>query len=65
MPILKRHKTDYRGVYFIWGEGIKPGKKQKIFYIRYRKDGNPVDEKAGRQIEAKKTSEQEIGRAHV
>ena len=51
MPILKRHKTDYKGVYFIWGEGIKPGKKQRIFYIRYRKDGKAVDEKAGRQVE--------------
>lgn len=51
MPILKRHKTDYKGVYFIWGEGISPGKKQKIFYIRYRKNGIPFDEKAGRQIE--------------
>ena len=51
MPTLKRHATDYKGVYYIWGEGITPGKMQKIFYIRYRKDGKPVDEKAGRQIE--------------
>ena len=51
MPILKRHKTDYKGVYFIWGEGIKPGKKQRIYYIRYRKDGKAIDEKAGRQVE--------------
>lgn len=51
MPILKRNATDYKGVYFIWGEGITPGRKQKIFYIRYRKDGKPFDEKAGRQIE--------------
>lgn len=51
MPILKRHKTDYKGVYFIWGESITPGKQQKIFYVRYRKDGKAIDEKAGRQIE--------------
>lgn len=51
MPILKRHATDYKGVYFIWGESITPGKRQKIFYVRYRKDGKAIDEKAGRQIE--------------
>ena len=51
MPILKRHATDYRGVYNIWGEGISSGKRQKIYYVRYRKDGKAVDEKAGRQIE--------------
>jgi len=51
MPILKRHKTEYKGVYFIWGEGIAQGKKQRIYYVRYRRQGVPVDEKAGRQIE--------------
>jgi len=51
MPILKRHTTDYKGVYYIWGESITSGKKEKIFYIRYRKNGQAIDEKAGRQIE--------------
>jgi integrase len=49
--MLKRHSTDYKGVYYIWGEGIAPGKRQKIYYVRYRKDGKAIDEKAGRQIE--------------
>jgi integrase len=56
MPILKRHATDYKGVYFIWGEGISPGKKQKIFYVRYRREGKQVDEKAGRQNEDNMTA---------
>jgi integrase len=51
MPVLKRQTTPYKGVYYIWGEGIGPSKKQKIFYVRYRKDGKQVDEKAGRQVE--------------
>ena len=50
MPVQKRHKTAYPGVYYI--EGIMPGtkKQEKIFYIMYRKNGKQVQEKAGRQF---------------
>lgn len=49
MPAQKRFKTKYPGVYYIEGV-IGPGKKEKIFYIRYRKAGKQIDEKAGREF---------------
>ena len=48
MPTLKRHATKFPGVYFIEGTSVK-GNPEKIFYIRYRKKGKAVDEKAGRE----------------
>ena len=50
MPILKRYKTKYPGVYFIEGTSIE-GKPERIFYFRYRKDGKQIEEKAGRQFQ--------------
>ncbi|MFC1490349.1 tyrosine-type recombinase/integrase [Candidatus Latescibacterota bacterium] len=49
MPRQKRYKTNKTGVYFIDGESIN-GKTERIYYIRYRKDGKLVEEKAGRQF---------------
>jgi integrase len=49
MPAKKRIKTKYPGVYFISGKSVS-GKPEKIYYIRYRKDGKMVEEKAGRQF---------------
>jgi integrase len=49
MPVLKRHKTDYPEVFFIWGTSAK-GKPEKVFYIRYYKNGKRIEEKAGRQF---------------
>ncbi len=51
MPAQRRHKTDYAGVYFIWGTHRVTGKPEKIFYITYRKDGRLISEKIGRQSE--------------
>jgi integrase len=51
MPAQKRHKTDYLGVYFIWGTHRVTGKPEKIFYITYRKGGKLISEKAGRRSE--------------
>jgi len=48
MAKYKRHNTGKDGVYFIMGRSAK-GKPEKIFYIRYRRDGKMVEEKAGRQ----------------
>jgi len=48
MSILKRIKTNYPGVVYINGTSIN-GKPERIFYIRYRKAGNLIEEKAGRQ----------------
>jgi integrase len=50
MPIMKRVKTDYPGVYYVIGKAVATNKQERIFYIRYRKDGHPVEEKAGRQF---------------
>ena len=35
MPAQKRNKTDYAGVYFIWGTHRVSRKPEKIFYITY------------------------------
>ena len=50
MPAQKRFPTKYPGVHYIhgkWGED----KQQKIFLIRYRKNGVAIEEKVGRQRE--------------
>ena len=66
MAIMKRHPTDYPGVFYLIGTkqdkkrpGNGKGKKsipEKIFYIRYRKDGKLIEEKAGRQYRDDMTS---------
>lgn len=50
MPVMKRVKTDYPGVYYVIGEAIATNKRERIFYIRYRRSGKAYDEKAGRQF---------------
>jgi integrase len=49
MPPFKRKKTNYPGVFFIEGTSSATGKPEKIFYIRYRRAGKMIEEKAGRQ----------------
>lgn len=49
MPKQKRNETKYPGVYFIWGRMRGGHHPEKIYYIRYRKNGRQIDEKAGRQ----------------
>ena len=51
MPSLKRIRTTYPGVFFIEGTSPANGKPEKIFYIRYRKGGKLIEEKAGRQFQ--------------
>lgn len=46
---MKRCKTKYAGVFYIEGTAAKGGKPERIYYIRYRKAGKLVEEKAGRQ----------------
>lgn len=50
MPTLKRNRTSYPGVYFIFGKAIATNKPERIFYITYRRDGRLIEEKAGRQF---------------
>jgi len=51
MPSLKRIRTNYIGVFYIEGTSPATGKPEKIFYIRYRKAGKMIEEKAGRQFQ--------------
>jgi integrase len=44
-------KTNYPGVFYIEGTAVGSGKAEKIFYIRYRKAGKMIEEKAGRQFQ--------------
>jgi integrase len=48
---MKRHKTNYPGVFYreVYRRG-KPG-KERVFYIVFKKDGKVLEEKAGRQYE--------------
>jgi len=49
MPKQERFKTDYPGVSFIMGTAVATGKPERIYFIRYRRDGKLIEEKAGRQ----------------
>jgi len=51
MPKQTRTATSYAGVYFVEGQAIGSNKIEKIYYIRYRRDGKIVEEKAGRQFQ--------------
>lgn len=50
MPKNRRIKTGYPGVFYIEGKRVKNGKREKIYYISYRKDGQKIEEKAGKQF---------------
>ena len=47
--MAKRIGTKYPGVYFIEGQGARGA--EKIYYVRYRRGGKMVEEKAGRQFQ--------------
>jgi len=49
MASMKRCRTQYPGVFYIEGTAAGGRKTERIYYIRYRKDGRLVEEKAGRQ----------------
>ena len=51
MAKFERQKTRYPGVFFIQGKHVATGAPEKVFYIRYRKAGKMVEEKAGRQFQ--------------
>jgi len=52
MPATKRFKVKgYAGVYYIIGKAVGSGKSEKIYYIRYRRDGKQIEEKAGRHFQ--------------
>ncbi|OQA91179.1 MAG: Tyrosine recombinase XerD [Elusimicrobia bacterium ADurb.Bin231] len=49
MPAFKRHKTGYPGVTYIEATGLKGKKVERVYYIRYRRNGVLIEEKVGRQ----------------
>lgn len=49
MPVKKRIKTNYPGVYYIETTAIGSNKPDKVYYIFYRKNGKQIEEKVGRQ----------------
>ncbi len=55
MPAKERFKTKYPGVCYIEGKASGSGKKERIYYIIYRKGGKQFEEKAGRQFRDKMT----------
>lgn len=57
MSKFQRLKTRYPGVFYIEGESVN-GKPERIFYIRYRKHGKTIEEKAGRQFQDSMTPAQ-------
>jgi integrase len=57
MPTLKRIKTQFPGVYYVKGTSQATGKPERIYYIRYRREGKLIEEKAGRQFQNNMTPE--------
>ena len=50
MPKQDRFSTKYPGVYYVVGEAVSREGKEKIYYIRYRRGGETIEEKAGHQF---------------
>jgi len=50
MPKNNRIKTTYPGVYYIEGSPRITGRGERIYYVRYRKNGRLVEKKAGGQF---------------
>ncbi|MFH1153889.1 MAG: integrase, partial [Pseudomonadota bacterium] len=50
MPSKGRFNTKYPGVYYIIGTSVQ-GKDERIYYVRYRKNGKLIEEKAGKQFQ--------------
>ena len=48
MAKKERHNTKYPGVYYVI-VGLNNSKQEKVFYIRYRRKGRLIEEKAGSQ----------------
>jgi len=50
LPKYIRFKTKYPGIFYIIGKSRRDGNEEKIFYIKYRKKGQQVEERVGRQF---------------
>ncbi len=47
---MKRHKTNYPGVFYREAERIGGPGLERVYYIVFKKDGKVIEEKAGRQF---------------
>lgn len=47
---MKRHKTDYPGVFYREAERIGGKGLERVYYIVFKQDGKVFEEKAGRQL---------------
>lgn len=56
MPALTRNRTKYPGVYYIQRKMAGSRKREKIYYIVYRKGGKQIEEKTGRQFQDSMTA---------
>ncbi|MHB1351620.1 MAG: tyrosine-type recombinase/integrase [Desulfobulbaceae bacterium] len=53
---VKRFKTKYPGVFYrLVQSRVRKGKEEKVFYIYFKKDGKPVEERVGKEWENKMT----------
>jgi len=52
---MKRHRTKYPGVFYIEGKSAGSTKKERIYYIMYRKNGRKIEERVGRQRQDRMT----------
>lgn len=50
MAEQQRVKTTYPGVFYIEGQAVGRTGSERIYYIRYKRDGKTIEEKAGRQF---------------
>jgi integrase len=46
---MKRHKTNYRGVFYREADRLGGPGKERVYYIVFKKDGKVYEEKVGRQ----------------
>lgn len=58
MPRNERFSTKYPGVFYVMGTSIMSGKPERIYRIRYRKDGRMIEETVGRQYQHRMTAAQ-------
>ena len=50
MAKQQRVKTTYPGVFYIEGQAVGRTGSERIYYIRYKREGKTIEEKAGRQF---------------
>jgi len=47
---MKRHEAGYPGVFYREADRISGRGKERVYYVRYKKDGKLLEEKVGRQF---------------